>query len=172
MKQTWKTALVIGLPYSFIMIFFKSLSKDGLTSSTIAGVIITGVVFGFLFAIGMKYYRERLYKEIIIELNSSESIIIEGGANHFKGKEGVGGKLVLTDQRLIFKSHKFNAQNHELALTLNEIKGISETKTLGILNNGLTIELITNESHRFIVDVPAVWVNEIESRIPKESLSV
>ena len=37
-----------------------------------------------------------------------ENIEIEGPANLFRGMEGVGGKLFLTNKKVAFKSHKIN----------------------------------------------------------------
>ncbi len=42
------------------------------------------------------------------QLNINEEIIKKGGANLQKGIEAVGGFLYLTNERLIFESHKFN----------------------------------------------------------------
>jgi hypothetical protein len=100
-------------------------------------------------------------KKIIVETADNESIIKEGGANHFKGKEGVGGKLVLTDRRLIFKSHKFNIQNHQDNFDLRQVEKLQATKTLKFLENGLTLELMNNDRHKFIVDEPTDWIEKI-----------
>lgn len=45
-----------------------------------------------------------------MELRSDESVIKEGAANLQKNIETVGGKLFLTEQRLIFEARKFNVQ--------------------------------------------------------------
>ena len=43
-----------------------------------------------------------------VQLPQGEVIIKEGAANLQKGIETVGGKLRLTNQRLLFKAHKLN----------------------------------------------------------------
>ena len=46
-----------------------------------------------------------------IDLVDNEKIEFAKGSNHFKG---VGGKLFLTNKRVLFKSHSINVQNHLL----------------------------------------------------------
>jgi hypothetical protein len=41
-------------------------------------------------------------------LATGEAIVKEGAASYLKRYEGVGGKLYLTTERLIFESHAFN----------------------------------------------------------------
>lgn len=45
-----------------------------------------------------------------MNLEKDEKIVRRNRANHIKPLEGVGGKLFLTNFRLIFKSHFFNIQ--------------------------------------------------------------
>jgi hypothetical protein len=160
-KKFWITALTFGLPWTMTMIIFNLISKDGSVLSIIVSTVIGGLVAGLLFAWTMQYAAKRLFKKIVIETAHNENIIKEGGANHFMGKEGVGGKLVLTDKRLIFKSHKFNIQNHQDNFDLGQVKKLQATKTLKFLENGLTIELTNNDRHKFIVDEPTDWVEKI-----------
>lgn len=42
------------------------------------------------------------------ELRQGEQIVKEGAANLQKNIETVGGKLCLTNQRLVFEAHKIN----------------------------------------------------------------
>jgi hypothetical protein len=160
-KKFWITALTFGLSWTIFMIVFKLLIKDGPILAIIVSTLIGGIVAGLLFAWIMQYTAKRLFKKIIVETADNENIIKEGGANHFKGKEGVGGKLVLTDKRLIFKSHKFNIQNHQDNFDLGQVEKLQATKTLKFLENGLALELTNNERHKFIVDEPTDWIEKI-----------
>lgn len=47
-------------------------------------------------------------------LLSGEQLIKEGFANLQRGWEALGGRLYLTNQRLIFESHPFNIQREAL----------------------------------------------------------
>lgn len=160
-KKFWATALTFGLPWTIFMIIFNLIIKDGPMHITIISILIGGLIAGLLFATIMQYTAKKIFKKVIIETADSENIIKEGGANHFKGKEGVGGKLVLTDKRLIFKSHKFNIQNHQDNFDLRQVEKLQATKTLKFLENGLTLELVNNDRHKFIVDDPTDWIEQI-----------
>ena len=56
-------------------------------------------------------------------------------ANLLKGIEAVGGKLYLTNQCLIFESHKFNMQSNITEINLSDIRGtkICWFKLLGFI---------------------------------------
>jgi hypothetical protein len=114
------------------------------------------------------FFRDKLFKKSAekllktippTELRNDEKVLLEAGPSHYMGREAVGGKLTLTDQRLIFKSHRFNLQNHLQEFPLAEIKAVAEADTK--LRNVLELELINNESHRFLVDSPSDWVKTI-----------
>jgi hypothetical protein len=160
-QRILKVALFFGLPWTLIMTIVNSLMKGGFTINILITTAIGGLIAGLAFSIVINYLTNRLYKKTIVEMSEDEKLIKEGGANHFKGKEGVGGKLVLTDKRLIFKSHKLNIQNHQDNFDLQKIVKAEGTKTLGILNNGLSIELTNKDTHKFVVDEPNEWVSEI-----------
>ncbi len=162
MKKILITAIAFGLPFGLAMGVFNSAINWELNPRAILTGIIGGLVAGVAFAIAMKYMANNLFKSISIELTEDEKLIKEGGANHIKGKEGVGGKLVLTDKRLIFKSHNLNIQNHEQAFHFNDIQSLRDAKSLFVLKNKLVLELLNKELHKFIVDEPELWVKEIE----------
>lgn len=160
-KKTWITALTFGVPWTIVMLVYNSMSKGGFTLGILVSNLIGGLVAGVLYALIMHYAAKRLVNKVVVETAAGEQVIKEGGANHFKGREGVGGKLVLTNRRLIFKSHQLNMQNHQQTFDLDQVEGVRTTKSLKILENGLTLELADKVSHKFIVDEPGDWVDEI-----------
>ncbi len=90
--------------------------------------------------------------KIDLKLNENEIIQISRPANHFLGIEGVGGRIFITNQRFVFKSHEVNFQAHELTITYPEIKTIEFYNTLAIIPNGLKIILQSGKIEKF-----AVW---------------
>jgi hypothetical protein len=159
--KTWKAALGVGLPYTVFMIIIGAIQYEGFTLIRVISSILGGIFFGLCFVYGMKYLGKKLYKKTVVEIQNGEKIIKEGGANHFRGIEGVGGRLVLTNKRLVFKSHKLNIQNHEDNFHFQQIEKVQATKTMGILSNGLLVSLTNNDKHRFVVEEPDHWVKEI-----------
>ncbi len=90
---------------------------------------------------------------------SEERIVLQGSANmqYQKGLAAVlgynkGGKLTLTDKRLLFKAHALNFGQKEYSIPLNTIKATD--KTFHILTpspNMIQVELISGEVYKFVV---------------------
>ena len=146
------------------MTIINSISRGGFTISILLSTAVAGLVAGLIFSFIIDYSATRLYKKNIVSIDEGETVIKEGGANHFKGSAGVGGKFVLTNKRLIFKSHKSNLQNHQETYDLSQLVSARATKTLNLFNNGLTIELTDNEIHKFVVDEPDKWVSALDQQ--------
>ncbi len=54
-------------------------------------------------------------------LLTGEEIISQHSANLMRGLEGVGGRIYITNQRLIFESHSFNIQTGAEVIVLSSI---------------------------------------------------
>jgi hypothetical protein len=123
--------------------------------------------FGFIFGFGLLYFMKKLSQKLLnkiqIEVTKDEIINHEGPANLFRGMEGVGGKLLLTDQRLIFKSHKMNIQSGEVQLLLADIKETSPRKTAKLFQNGLRVLTNTGEHFDFVVYERSNWISKLNS---------
>lgn len=104
----------------------------------------------------------QLVDKIKIEIAENERVILEAGANHLLKSEAVGGKLLLTDKRIIFKSHKFNFQNHEQSFLLNDLKDVKKEEKYKL---GFTLELRNNEIHKFNVDTPQEWIDMLRNKL-------
>jgi len=92
---------------------------------------------------------------------AGEDLVKEGGANHFRNIEAVGGWIYLTDQRLLFKSHSINVQRHELSIPLQKISEAKPCMTFGIIPNGLEIKTIDGNKEKFVVEDRKNWVKKI-----------
>lgn len=99
-----------------------------------------------------------------IDTEPDENILFQTPANHFKGAEGVGGKLYLTSKHLIFKSHKLNIQNHQLSINLTDIYHVDRYKTLGLINKGLSIITKQNTTEKFVVEQVNEWQRQLAYR--------
>ncbi|MGB5024737.1 MAG: GRAM domain-containing protein [Saprospiraceae bacterium] len=164
-KNKIKAGLIFGILMATFYILQDLLTSNNLTtknvliviSSGLIGGALSGLVFGWLMG---KFVNSKLVtKGTEIDLETGENIVFETGANHFKGVEAVGGKLYLTNKRLVFKSHKFNIQDHELSIPLSDISKVERTKTWGIINNSLSITTTGNKIEKFVVEHPDEWIN-------------
>lgn len=132
--------------------------------------IVSGIISGLLFGIAIYLFitSKAVQSQTQIENIEGQKIIYSGGANHFVNKEAVGGKLYLLTDRVQFKSHNFNIQNHSQTILLNDIKEIGFCYTLGIVPNGLFITT-SSSIERYVVNNRRIWKDKIE--IQKRNIS-
>lgn len=100
------------------------------------------------------------------ELRSGERIIKEGAANLQKNIETVGGRLYLTNQRVVFESHKFNVQSGVTEIEIPSIQSSEPawTKFLGFLPifpNSLSVYTKQGKEYRFVLFGRGAWAAAI-----------
>jgi hypothetical protein len=152
---------------SIFFIIQHLLTTDSLTAKTIGKSIIVGLisggVAGFLFGLIIGWFKSSKFIDTTtkIETQPDENILFLTPANHYKGAEGVGGRLYLTNKRLVFKSHKLNIQNHELSINLTNIDKIERYKNVGFINNGLSVTLTNSKVEKFVVEQAEEWFKKL-----------
>ena len=99
-----------------------------------------------------------------MELKASEIILREARANHLRHSQGIGGRLFLTNQRLLFKPHLFNAQTVEATIPLESIVGIA-TPHSDFLSAKLALILKNDFIKFFVVRTRKGWMKEIEAAV-------
>lgn len=104
--------------------------------------------------------------KITLELKEGEIVELSRPANHFMGIEGVGGRIFITNQRFVFKSHAANLQAHELTLQYTDIKKIVFYNTLAIVPNGLKLILKNGKEERF-----AVWKRQLVRELIQKKMA-
>src|SRR5215212_11712145 len=102
-------------------------------------------------------------------LRPGEALVRESRANMQRGMESVGGHLYLTDQRLIFESHKLNVQRGATEIPLGEVAGMQKqwTKFLGLIPtapNTLAVATTGGEEHKFVCGKRDDWMATIEQQ--------
>jgi len=101
------------------------------------------------------------------ELFKEENLIKSGSANLQKGIETVGGKIYLTNKRLVFESHNFNVQSGKTEIKLIDINSLefSWTKLFGLIPlipNSLSVLTKDNKNLNFALSNRTMWKEEIE----------
>jgi hypothetical protein len=128
-------ALTTGLPFGVAMGLYLGTQRGPLVGLIFGGG--AGLLFGVLLATFAEAQRRRM--EIPGKELDGEKIIKQGPANHWLGAEARGGWLVLTERRLVFRSHGKNIQNAGAELRLADITAVEPSNTLGIVPNGLRV---------------------------------
>ena len=100
-----------------------------------------------------------------------EHVVKEGAANLQRGLETVGGRLFLTNQRLVFESHRFNIQAGATVIALADLRGArkSWTKFLGLIPlapNAMTVATADGRHHCFTIWGRAAWIAELDRLTP------
>lgn len=72
-------------------------------------------------------------------------------ANLFKGWEGVGGRLVITEEMIVFTPHKINFQTKQVEIRLDSIVEVGKRNTLKLVPNGFYIKDIEGKEYKFVV---------------------
>ena len=84
--------------------------------------------------------------------NETEEIQGKFAASLFRGLEPVSGRIVMTNQRLLFEANdRGNRQKSPLSIFLNDIVTVLPSTTLGIVPNGITVRTRSGEEFRFMV---------------------
>ena len=99
-----------------------------------------------------------------MNLETGEVLIKQGRGNHLRTFEGVGGKLLLTNKRLIFIPHYLNVQSEEESISLNEIVR-AEAKGSDFLSRKISIYVRNDSIQTFFVYRRKNWVLQINRAI-------
>lgn len=169
-KIDLKVGLSFGVGMTIFFIIQKLWTADTLTSKAIFKSVVIGliggVVAGFIFGLIIGWFKTSKFisTATTIETQPDETISFQTPANHFKGAEGVGGRLYITNKRIIFKSHKLNIQNHKLSINLTDINKVDRYKSLGIIDNGIEIISKNNNIDKFVVEQAAEWIKKLNQQ--------
>jgi hypothetical protein len=86
-----------------------------------------------------------------------------------RGAEAVGGRLFLTDRRLIFESHALNIQRGPALVDLADVNSATKvwTRVFGLVPlapNGLAVASGDGQELRFVVSGRSNWLKAIEEQ--------
>ena len=160
-----------GLFYGGTLYLFNLLLDEPLFNSNL--LIFQGISFGLFLGFGMPYISKKYANKrvaaagntIIPELAEDENIETEGPANLFRGLESVGGKLFLTNKKIIFKSHKLNIQTGQTNIDYTAISEVLPRKTGGIIDNGIRIKTRVGSEFDLVVNERDKWMENLNSKI-------
>ncbi len=173
-KLNWKyriiSAILIGLLYVGILMIFDYFSDEKLYS--LNSLIFQGIFFGVFMGLGFPYVTEKfgtrftskIGKSIKPELAQDENIEIEGPVNLFRGMEGVGGKMFLTNKKVVFKSHKINIQKGQTDILYEDITEIIKRKTAKLIDNGIRIKTNDGNEFDFVVNEREKWIEKLNEK--------
>ncbi|WP_227428921.1 GRAM domain-containing protein [Psychrobacter sp. I-STPA6b] len=157
-KIDWKQHIIlflrtaIGFMFLLYIINWITYTLFDWNKQSIASIVIQGIMFGLLFGFMMPIIRSKLTKNIQPTLATGEQIEYQTPANLFKGIESVGGVLFITNQGLVFKSHKANIQTGQTNIAFTDIEKIEAVKTAKLVDNGLKVIKKDGLAFQFVVN--------------------
>ena len=165
MKPFAKTALItgaaFGIPVGALGGIVVGIAR-GFSSGVVFGLLTApalGLAFGLPMA-GFMALQRRRFSQARPQF-TEEQLLHDGPANHFLNGEGVGGWLFLTRERLLFRSHPYNFQPHELSIPLEAIAEVHPVRTAKVFPNGLRMVTHSGREERFVVEARRTWCDEI-----------
>jgi hypothetical protein len=162
MKEV-RNSILAGLAFGFSYGLFSLLGHD------LNYALITGSLSGLLFGVTLYFIStsRAIKRQTQIEIADGESLIYSGSASHVMNGEAVGGKLYLLKDRLEFKSHRFNIQNHTLIIETVQIASVNFSNTLWVIPNGLSFKLVNGKTEKFVVNDRNLWKQQIDKVRPR-----
>ena len=169
-KFSWKqiTLLAFFTTFFYALILYSFNIDENLKSIAVQAIIY-GVFMTLFFVFLFPWFMKKLVgnridniKPILLENEKVEEEIF---ANLFRGIEGVGGKIFLTKERLIFKSHSLNIQKGQTNIKYSQIAAVEKRKTMKTVDNGIKIITKENKEYCFIVNDRDTQIQIIQKRI-------
>lgn len=96
-----------------------------------------------------------------IDLKANEIVTKAGDVQYFIEAKQIKGKLILTNQRIYFKTQEEDNQEYNLEIQPEEIADLMYFKTKFFIPNGLDIHTKAGRQLRFIVKNRDTWSQAI-----------
>lgn len=156
MKRFVLWSLAAGVPFGLVMGLFFFLVTETAGAALLAGAL-AGTLFGAGLGGAVVILRKGLAHGLPSFSDADEEVLFQTHANHFRGMEAVGGWLVLTDRRLLFRPHRMNIQKREWSLPRADLIRLEPYRVLGVLPTGLRA-LTASGEERFVVEERRRWI--------------
>jgi len=143
----WEVSSFLSIEFLIMLLFY-----------TIAG-IVAGILFGNIF-----WSRFNMMMEFAIQLSSGEYIVKEELANMLLHFESVGGKLLLTNKRLVFIPYRLNRKGKEVDLLLENMQSADVYKKRWLRINGMFV-CFDGKGYKFLLEDNTGWVELLNNMI-------
>jgi hypothetical protein len=98
---------------------------------------------------------------MVVKLHENETVLKAGDSNYFDAREKVSGKLILTNQRIYFKTLKEESKNLDFKVLFNQIKEVMFFNTWKVIPNGLSVITKEGQELKFLVKNRDQWCSMI-----------
>ena len=84
-------------------------------------------------------------------LRDGEVVVKRVRVHLWRGWEAVGGRLRVTNQRLLFDPQSINIQRAPLVIALSDVESVELAKSLRVVPNAVVVHTTAGESFKFSV---------------------
>lgn len=95
-------------------------------------------------------------------IDESEKVVGKFGVSLFRKGEAIGGRVILTNQRLLFEAHGMNFQRDPQDLSLANVVGLVTFQSWGIFPNGVILKYRSGEECKLIMFNRKQFIDSIE----------
>ena len=88
---------------------------------------------------------------MVVNFKSNEQVVKAGDSTYFSEKEKISGKLIITNQRIYFKSVNGHAQELEMEILPSEILEVIYFNSSLFSQNGLNVVMKNGDQLKFTV---------------------
>lgn len=134
--------LISGLAYWVI-------ENDMTWVSNLISSVFFAVIMTFLFSLSNKHFNNNLPKDVNSALADDERVQIEVPAGQKSGIIVYGGRLILTDKKLLFFKPNFFQKTRMWALKKENIDHIKPKKFFLVAHNGIEITDRSGKTYTF-----------------------
>jgi hypothetical protein len=92
-----------------------------------------------------------------IDMNPNEMVIKAGDSNHLSNSSSIKGKLILTNQRIYFRSENNGHAHTNVEICPEEIKDVMFYNNRLLFSNGLNIITKDGTENKFLVKNRSDW---------------
>jgi GRAM domain len=161
-KQIFKIGGIFGALWAIAFSFIEGLlPPHGLGDILSAALLAIGAGATFGLAVGLIARSKMNARQTAIDLSPGEIVERSALANHVLNMESRGGRLHLTNQRLVFKPSRLNVQKAHVSIPRSQIAHVSKAMTLGIIPNALAVTQSDGMVQHFKVSDRATWLRMI-----------
>lgn len=160
-KKFWLQVLLFALAYGVILSLFGMLREADEFSWP--RLLMSALTYGVFMAVFNSYSQSHALRKIKIHLAEGEALLRESLAIHYH-KEGARftGKLVLSTERLVFRSNPVRGQSYEESIALAQIQSAYTAKS-GAWRSDLLCLKLEEGTVQFRLEAPKKWQSALET---------
>ena len=107
-------------------------------------------------------------KKVSFDLADDEVLVAETGADSLGDAAATGGRLRITDRRIVYKPGFFNFHRRPLEIPFDEIEEIRKVRAMWITPLGILIRTKSGNEYRFAVFERSRFIGIIRSQLAKQ----